>query len=904
MTLMADYPKIPHSVVWEKIENGAAVVTANRRLARHLTNEHAARNLAAGRSAWESPNILPYSAWLEQLYEALLLNPALAAAENWPDALSPGQELWVWESVIRESEYGKELLQTRAAAKTAQQALALCRQWRMDAKELSHAPPPDTEAFIDWRQDFARRCRQHNWAESASLPDLVASAVRQELIDLPETILFTGFDEYPPQIQDLFAALQAGGTSVILPSAPDLSDRCVCCELPDAESEITRAAHWIRQMLTDQPNTRIGVIVPPLEAVREQLIRIFDDILHPGLVFSADTELERIYNVSLGRPLADYPMIRLALTMLEKAGTCFPISTVSELLRSPFVGGADTEMAARSLLDARLRQTGETEFSIQALHHKARAMGCDQLCNNLRAFEKARVDLSRLQPPSMWAAAFTALLAALKWPGDRALSSTEYQSLDAWQEVLSRFSAMDRVAGDIGHEQAIRLLKEISADTLFQPETGDRPVQVLGVLEAAGASFDALWVMGLHSEAWPPPPRPNPLIPVWIQRKYNIRHASAERELEYARQITGRLENAASNVVFSCPRREGDAQLFPSPLIQHLPPAVPAFGQTETHPFWRDFLKSAAFDRRADETGPAVADGAYVSGGTGLLKAQADCPFKAFVKYRLRAEALETPVSGLSPAERGALVHRALEKLWEALETHAVLIAMPETDLRAAVEKYAAGAIREQAASKPRTFTERFAAMETDRLTALIMEWLVKERDRAPFVVRDREAQLPVTICGFSLTTYADRIDRLADGRLVIIDYKTGTPVLKDWFTERLAEPQLPLYAISLNEPLAAVLFGRVRKGEARFIGVADDDGIVPGLRALENESRQTGEYASIEELLPQWRARLEALGNEVKSGYAAVAPASINQSCRYCDFSSICRINERGRLEADNESG
>src|SRR6056297_836590 len=150
---MTDYPKIPHSAVWEQIENGAAVVTVNRRLARHLTGEYAAGHMAVGRSAWETPNIIPYTAWLEHLYDALLLNPALESAEKWPEALPPNHERWLWESVIRESEYGKGLLQIQTTAKTAQTALALCRQWRLDVTALSQAPQPDTEAFIDWVKD-------------------------------------------------------------------------------------------------------------------------------------------------------------------------------------------------------------------------------------------------------------------------------------------------------------------------------------------------------------------------------------------------------------------------------------------------------------------------------------------------------------------------------------------------------------------------------------------------------------------------------------------------------------------------------------------------------------------------------------------------------------------------------
>ncbi|MDZ7833175.1 MAG: PD-(D/E)XK nuclease family protein [Desulfobacterales bacterium] len=901
---MTDYPQIPHSKIWEKIEQGAAVVTVNRRLARHLTGEYAARNMAAGRSAWETPDIFPYSAWLENLYDALLINPALASAEKWPDRLSPTQELWIWESVIRDSDYGRGLLQAQAAAKTAQQAWRLCRQWRIDIRQLSHAPPPDTEAFIDWLQNFTRWCRRENWVAASGLPDLVASAIRQSLIEPPETILFAGFDEYPPQMTDLFAAIQSVQKTVKLIAAPSVSSHGERVELPDTETEITHAACWIRHLLTERPDQRIGVIVPDLEAVRQPIIRIFDDILHPDLVFSTDTDLERIYNISLGRPLADYPMVGLALAMLERGGGCIPLSILTGIMRSPFIGGADAELASRSLFDARLRKTGETEFSVDAIYKKAEATGCHHLGRLLRALEAAAGGLSRPRLPSQWTTVFTSLLAALEWPGGRTLSSTAYQTLDAWQEAISRLAEMDRVLGQIPHARAVRLLRQILADTLFQPETGDRPVQVMGVLEAAGAAFDALWVMGVHNEAWPPPPRPNPFIPIWIQRKYHMRHASAEREYEYAKQITGRLTSTAPRVIFSSPRRQGDAELFSSPLIRHLPLSDLDAGKIDPPQFWSDFRNAAAFERTADKTGPEVADGAFVSGGTGLLKAQAECPFKAFVKYRLRTEALEAPVSGLSAAERGALVHRALEKLWETLQTHDALMRMPETDLLAVIEKTVTSAIREKSGLKPQTFTRRFTALETDRLIALITEWLEKERERAPFAVQHREAELPVMICGFGLKTYADRIDQLADGRLVIIDYKTSTPTLNDWFTRRMAEPQLPLYASSLNEPLAAVLFGQVRKGEARFIGVADAEGIAPGVCAIEKDNRQAPEYASLRELLPQWRARLEDLGNEVKSGYAAVSPTAIYQSCRYCDFAPICRINERDMLESENETG
>jgi hypothetical protein len=42
----------------QRIEAGCAVVTPNRRLAAHLKHEYDARQVAAGKSAWPTANIL------------------------------------------------------------------------------------------------------------------------------------------------------------------------------------------------------------------------------------------------------------------------------------------------------------------------------------------------------------------------------------------------------------------------------------------------------------------------------------------------------------------------------------------------------------------------------------------------------------------------------------------------------------------------------------------------------------------------------------------------------------------------------------------------------------------------------------------------------------------------------
>ncbi len=115
--------------------------------------------------------------------------------------------------------------------------------------------------------------------------------------------------------------------------------------------------------------------------------------------------------------------------------------------------------------------------------------------------------------------------------------------------------------------QALARLRRLCADTLFQPETPDAPIQVLGVLESAGLEFDALWVSGLTDEAWPLHAKPNPFIPPALQRKAGIPEASAEATLERGMRITRGWLTAADEVIVSHPVREEDRELLASPSI-------------------------------------------------------------------------------------------------------------------------------------------------------------------------------------------------------------------------------------------------------------------------------------------------------------------------------------------------
>jgi len=507
------------------------------------------------------------------------------------------------------------------------------------------------------------------------------------------------------------------------------------------------------------------------------------------------------------------------------------------------------------------------------------------------------------QLPGVWAERFDHLLQRVGWPGQRPLDSRDFQVVKTWREkLLSQFSSLDAVSRPLSRGEALAQLRRLAGEMPFKPETPESALQVCGVLEAGGLQFDHLWVIGLHEDAWPPAPRPNPFLPVQLQAAYGMPHADAMREATFARQVMARLKAAAASVVFSHPLQQGDSPLRPSPLLAGLesgafPPLPSLSPQALIHANSPDLL---AVD---DSQGPALEDGEIALGGTAILKDQALCPFRAFVRHRLAAKALEQPANGLDPATRGTLIHKVLELFWTETVSHAGLCRLTEASLRERVADCCDGALQaEYPEGRPQP-PQALLAIEKRRLQQLAEEWLVGvERERKPFSNIEREQVHEESFGGLNFRTKIDRIDTLDDGRRIIIDYKTGRFDLDDLLGARLVEPQLPVYGVGLDgAQLAAVAIGSLRRGECTFKAIARDDDVLPKTPALAG-SRFAEKHGleGWESLLDRWRSRLDALGRDFASGVATVDPADIQKACRICDLAPLCRIDERPDLSPD----
>jgi hypothetical protein len=79
--------------------------------------------------------------------------------------------------------------------------------------------------------------------------------------------------------------------------------------------------------------------------------------------------------------------------------------------------------------------------------------------------------------------------------------------------------------------------------------------------------YDAIWIAGLHAEAFPQPVQPDPFIPLGAQLAAGVPGASASGRLGEARALMSAWREGADELVLSAPARAEDLELLPSPLL-------------------------------------------------------------------------------------------------------------------------------------------------------------------------------------------------------------------------------------------------------------------------------------------------------------------------------------------------
>jgi len=898
-----DDPRALPSQIQQALQPDSTVLTANQRAARTLRHAFDLHQHALGVTYWQPPTILAWDAWLETLWLRLLLEGRASEL-----LLSPTQEHILWREIIAADATTATLRPIDALAETAATAWLLLHNYCGRSRLPNFPGNSDTAAFARWASEFERRCAHSRYLTEAQLPEALRAAVAAGHLTLRSGFLLVGFDSRTPAQTALIDAIRATGAPIDELDQPPLAPSRTRAEAPDEHTELTACAHWLRARLTQQPNASIAVIVPSIETDRAEVDRVFRHILAPELDDIAAPANASPYEFSLGIPLAHTPIVATALDILRWAIGPLPLERICTLLLSPYFAAASpvstAELLTRAEFDAfTLRQQHllKPEVTLDALYEivagSKHGSSMPMLLNHLRALRpvfRRRELASGNRAYADWAATVHELLEAAGWALPSHLDSIEFQTRRKWESALDELATLDFDSNSDGarvsFKDAVAALERIATETLFAPESRHAPVQIMGPLESAGSSFDALWFLRANDLAWPLTPGPNPLLPWLLQRELAMPGADPARDTAHARRITNRIAASAPTVLFSYAQETTEGHQRPSPALTHLslqPRKVHDVAPTQWDP------APIELDAFPDDAPIPPPPDSVLHGGASILQAQAACGFRAFAEKRLFSSATDAIGLGLDASERGSLVHAVLEHFWAEVKTQAALTNMTPSDRTAQLNRSIDVAFAKDYDRPAAGWPHAYIDAERQRLLRLLIDWLqFEDLHRTPFAVKQREENVrDVSIGPLRLDIRVDRVDTNLGGDQpagdIILDYKTGAASPKDWLGPRPDAPQLPLYAVVASNPdLAAVAFANVRPGN--LMGITGYE--VGQSRILPKAAKLSA--PSLAAQVDEWREVLISLAEDFHAGNASVSPKHYPQTCEFCEQRLLCRLN------------
>lgn len=807
-----------YSWLQEAIAENAVVVTASRRLARELRAAYDEQQVVAGRQAWLTPSIRSWHDWLSRQSSAIENPNAI------PIRLDTFSSALLMERSLRRH-LPDGISGVSGIVRQAVQSWQRLAEWQVPLPELdASAQSLDERTFALAAADYAQRLHEERWVDGGGMAELVANLITEKEVPVPDKIILAGFDRRSPAVRRVVKALEDAGCVVSTAKTGKRMSALSVLPFDNVESELRAAGAWARDRLIDDPTARIAIVSPTLESNAPAITRLIREGLVPGWQ-SGGAAFEAAANVSYGRKLAEYPAIAIALLLLR--WTCQGLTSreLSSLLRSRCIAGPKTD--GRSRIELALRRQPDRAWQVDEFLRVFR--GCDESQDSIfflecvSELEKISGAQRELASPAEWARRIDAALTAAHWPGDGPLDSGEYQLINRWRELLNEFARIEVVSPQIDLREASQRLTGLASDTLYQPESGRGLVQVLGTLEAAGMEFDCIWISGLDASQWPPASRPALFISSKLQRLYEMPDATPGDTLSFARHTLQRLSGSADEGVLSWAKTRDDTELTASSLLDD-------FGAVENiavdDPGWFAGCLVGQSDMviPSDDNAPPVSADEHVRGGAYTVQRQYVEPFGAFVHGRLGVRPPDPIATGLSPSVRGNIIHNALHNLLAGKPDLDEFRGWTDEEREQRIGSAIDSALAEHTIHADPVM-QRIIGIERSRLRRLLHEFVAMESARSGFTVQDVEKKLDYEAFGIRLGLRIDRIDRMADGRLLVIDYKTG---LAKSLLDRNGEPadlQLIVYADALQADVGGLVLINVDSRVISYKGAGVEGG-------------------------------------------------------------------------------
>ena len=640
--------------------------------------------------------------------------------------------------------------------------------------------------------------------------------------------------------------------------------------------EAQAIALLIRRAL-DQPEKRIALITPDR-----------------GLAGRVVAQLGR-WNVqaddSAGLPLPQTAAGRVLLLLAELAASAASPVPLLALLIHPLVGGGEGRAAWLSnarALDLQLRGPRPMpgfepiRAAIAKLNQRGRG---DGIAAWWQGVEQVLTPLVELPEDGTLADALDRLAAAGEaLCGPRIWGEADGRALSAWLVELREAAAA--IGTRLSPDDLPRVLRDAMDRVAVRPPWGGHPrVAIYGALEARMSRADLVICAGLTEGSWPASPSPEPLLPPAVLRALGVPAGEFRIGLA-AHDLAGAL--GAPEVVLSWAMRDEAGPVIPSRFVLRVEAMLGDLADAHREREAVDLAQTIDHLPQLPpypqpKPSPSAAQRNVALSVTAIDRLRSD-PYQFYAGAILRLKRLDPLDADPTPAWQGTVVHKVMERWHLAGGRAGELIAIAQEELSAM-----------QAHPVTRS-------LWWPRL-AKALEWIDAEITRDSGTGREvlkSEIKGEMVLAGVKVHGRADRIDRHTDGRLVVVDYKTGKPPsggqVRDGFALQLGTLGLIAAAngfegvTGLPDGFEYWSFGKSDNSDTGFGYVSEPVA----------EGRKTG--IPRDAFLPETqRYLIDAIDRWIKGGEPFVA--RLNPDLKdYNDFDQLMRLDEwQARGEKDS---
>jgi ATP-dependent helicase/nuclease subunit B len=464
-----------------------------------------------------------------------------------------------------------------------------------------------------------------------------------------------------------------------------------------------------------------------------------------------------------GRPLAILPPGTLLLALAEAAAQRFPPLALLALLKHPLVRSGDARLewldGARAL-DKALRGPrpaaglqGITD-DLATRRGTAAAWWDDSsalLTSIADAFDRGPQPLADLLANLRETAA--TLCGDALWAGPAGRAAAQFLA-DLELEAPAGPARVDPA-------ELPQLLRTLLDEVAVRPPQGGHPrLAIYGLIEARLQTADLMVLGGLNEGVWPGRPAPDPWLAPRIRAELGL--PGLERRVGTAAHDFAQALGAPRAIVTRA-RRDAKSPALASRLWLRLQAlSGERFDRAIALEGWTRALDMPAAHLPSDRPAPsppALLRPKAIS-VTEVDRLKAD-PYAFYARRVLGLMPLDPVDADPSAAWRGTAVHDILEQWWkldacvlDALRPRAVAMLADE-----------------------RTHPMMRALWQPRLLEAI--DWIastVGAQAKEGRRIASAEGKGAIEIAGVKLSGRYDRVDRLADGRIAVIDYKTGKP--------------------------------------------------------------------------------------------------------------------------------